>query len=90
MSDAEQRPPAGKGHPMTWTPPPESERPHGYRCLVHVEMHKGHFVWAECEWKCAEDYYEPYWYCVLLDFEVEEPARFAPLPDGAEDPTRSP
>jgi hypothetical protein len=52
-------------------------------------MGKGNFVWAECEWKSAEEYYKPYWYCVL-DFEVEEPARFAPLPDGAEDPTRSP
>jgi hypothetical protein len=67
---------------MTWTPPPESERPHGYKCLALVEIYEGCSIWAEVVWQ-TDDVDEPYWLIPILDCDLEEPARFAPLPDEA-------
>jgi hypothetical protein len=64
---------------MTWTPPPESERPHYYKCLGLIAIQEPDFVWTECVWD--ED--DRVWFSVLNDCDLEEPVRFSPLPDEA-------
>jgi hypothetical protein len=68
---------------MTWTPPPESERPDGYKCLGQIQFSTHYdFVWIECVWRKKGGF----WHVRGLDYyfySVEEPARFAPLPDEA-------
>ncbi len=85
MSEAEQRPPAGKGHPMTWTPPPESERPHRYLCLALIEAYWGatasgdafgRAIWITCEW----DADEKLWVTPLKGVSIDNILKFAPSP----------
>jgi uncharacterized small protein (DUF1192 family) len=69
---------------MTWTPPPESERPDGYKCLARVEIYEDCSIWTEVVWE-ADGMDEPYWFIPIVDCDlgqsVEEPAIFAPLPE---------
>jgi hypothetical protein len=68
---------------MTWTPPPESERPDGYKCLGQIQFSTHYdFVWIECVWRKEGGF----WHVRGLDYyfySVEEPVRFSPLPDEA-------
>jgi hypothetical protein len=64
---------------MIWTPPPESERPHYYKCLGLIAIQEPDFVWTECLW----DKDDRLWFSVLNDCDLEEPVAFAPPPDEA-------
>jgi hypothetical protein len=70
---------------MTWTPPPESERPHGYRCLVLIEAYWGatasgdafgRAIWITCEW----DTDEKLWVTPLKGVSIDNILKFAPSP----------
>jgi hypothetical protein len=74
---------------MTWNPPPEKDRPEGYRCLAYYEFEPGFFVWTECLWrKCNYGRDEMEWQRPADDGWYPElggldEVRFAPLPDEA-------
>jgi hypothetical protein len=73
---------------MTWTPPPESERPDGFECLAKVneydgrDFSKGSFYWAHIMWQSpSDDEPEGVWMFWPAWVEVmDDPIAFAPLP----------
>jgi hypothetical protein len=63
--------------PAPWAPPPEEERPEGYRCLGKV-----YGYWREVVWfKSSAPRADYKWWCANADSVVTATA-FAPLPEG--------
>jgi hypothetical protein len=64
---------------MTRTPPPESERPDGYKCLGLLEVYYGRAMWIECEWD-ADGHF---WTTPLAGCSLDDLSKFAPHPSVA-------
>jgi uncharacterized small protein (DUF1192 family) len=73
---------------MTWTPPPESERPDEYTCLAYISTKYCDEGWTEVVWRKRRNMW---WAPILADSSLLQPyfrdhdaADFAPLPEVGE------
>ena len=67
---------------MTWLPPPESERPDGFECLMKLSGALEETFWTHVMWQAPnDDEPEGVWMHWPASIEVmHDPIAFAPLP----------